>query len=68
MAKTHFFAKVKRKQDRSLIRFVELLFVLFELIGLPKYKSKYSKVNIVKNNVQMANKAKEHLERWVGRL
>jgi hypothetical protein len=43
MAKTHFFAKAKRKQDRSLIRFVELLFVLFELIGLPKYKSKYSK-------------------------
>jgi hypothetical protein len=43
MAKTHFFAKAKKKQDRSLIRFVELLFVLFELIGLPKYKSKYSK-------------------------
>jgi hypothetical protein len=43
MAKTHFFAKAKKKQDRSLIRFVKLLFVLFELIGLPKYKSKFSK-------------------------
>lgn len=43
MAKTHFFAKAKKKQDRSLISFVKLLFVLFELIGLPKYKNKFSK-------------------------
>ena len=43
MAKTHFFAKAKKHEQRSLIRFVKLLFVLFELIGLPKYKSKYSK-------------------------
>ena len=43
MAKTHFFAKAKKKEQRSLIRFVKLLFALFELIGIPKYKSKYSK-------------------------
>lgn len=43
MAKTRFFSKAKRKRQRSLIRFVKLLFVLFELVGLPKYKSKYSK-------------------------
>lgn len=43
MAKTHFFAKAKKKERRSLIRFVKILYVLFELIGLPKYKNKYSK-------------------------
>ncbi len=43
MVKTHFFAKAKKKEQRSLIRFVKLLFALFELIGLPKYKSKFSK-------------------------
>lgn len=43
MVKTHFFAKAKKKEQRSLIRFVNLLFALFELIGLPKYRSKYSK-------------------------
>ena len=43
MVKTHFFAKAKKHEQRSLIRFVKLLFVLFELIGLPKYKNKFSK-------------------------
>lgn len=43
MAKTHFFSKAESKNKKSLIRFVKILFVLFELIGLPKYKSKYSK-------------------------
>ena len=43
MAKTRFFSKAKNKKQRTLIRFVKLLFTLFENIGLPKYKSKYSK-------------------------
>ena len=43
MVKTRFFAKAKGNENRSLIRFVQILYALFELIGLPKYKSKYSK-------------------------
>ena len=41
----------KAKRDRSLIKFVEVLFLLFELIGFPKHFSKYSKKTF--NNWQL---------------
>lgn len=41
----------KIKKDRSLIKFVEVLFLLFEIIGFPKYFSKYSKKTF--NNQQL---------------
>ena len=41
----------KAKRSRSLIKFVEVLFLLFELMGFPKHFSKYSKKTF--NNWQL---------------
>lgn len=51
MALQRKISKRKRKYNRSLIKFVEVLFLLFEIIKFPKYFSKYSKKTF--NNWQM---------------
>jgi hypothetical protein len=43
MALQRKISKRKKKYNRSLIKFVEILFLLFEIIEFPKYFSRFSK-------------------------
>ena len=51
MANHRKYSRRKKKKDRSLIKFVQVLFLLFGLIQFPKYFSKYSKKTF--NNWQL---------------
>lgn len=44
-------SRIRKKTNRSLIKFVKVLFLLFEIIGFPKHFSKYS--NKIFNNWQL---------------
>jgi transposase len=51
MSKHRKISRQKRKTNRSLIKFVKVLFLLFEIIGFPKHFSKFS--NQIFNNWQL---------------
>lgn len=51
MASHRKISRKKKKYNRSLIKFVEVLFLLFEIIQFPKYFSKFS--NKIFNNWQL---------------
>ena len=44
-------SRQKNKKNRNLIKFVKILYLLFEVIGFPKHFSKYS--NRIFNNWQL---------------